>query len=73
MYVCVCRAVSDFQVKAAIEAGADSVEAVIQDCYAGEDCGACHGAIEALIELRSIGLAPAGTCGWAERRQGARP
>jgi bacterioferritin-associated ferredoxin len=73
MYVCVCRAVSDFQVKTAIDAGADSVEAVIQDCCAGEDCGACHGAIEALIEQRSVGLAPLGACQWAKRREDAHP
>ena len=50
MYVCVCRAVTDEKVKAAIAAGAQSVEAVTAACCAGDDCGACHQTIEALIE-----------------------
>jgi bacterioferritin-associated ferredoxin len=52
MYVCVCRVVTDQEVKAAIDAGADTVQAVIQACCAGDDCGACHGAIEDLIDER---------------------
>ena len=49
MYVCVCRAVSEKEVEAAIEGGADTVEAVMNVCCAGDDCGSCHGAIEDLI------------------------
>jgi bacterioferritin-associated ferredoxin len=52
MYVCVCRAVTDREVKAAIEAGADTVAAVTRVCCAGDDCGACHGVIRELIEER---------------------
>jgi bacterioferritin-associated ferredoxin len=52
MYVCVCRAVTDVEVKAAIDAGAETVRAITQACCAGEDCGACHGAIEDLIDER---------------------
>ena len=42
MYVCVCRAVTEETVKAAIEAGAKSVDAVTAACCAGDDCGSCH-------------------------------
>ena len=52
MYVCVCRAVTEEDVKAAIDAGADTVQAVTRACCAGDDCGTCHGAIEALIQKR---------------------
>jgi bacterioferritin-associated ferredoxin len=52
MYICTCRAVTEAQVKSAIHAGATTVEAVTGACCAGEDCGACHGAIEDLIEER---------------------
>ncbi len=52
MYVCICRAVTDEKVKAAIDAGADSVEAVTAACCAGDDCGSCHGLIEDMIEAR---------------------
>jgi bacterioferritin-associated ferredoxin len=52
MYVCICRAVTEEKVKAAIDAGATSVEAVTGVCCAGDDCGACHQTIEDMIEER---------------------
>ena len=52
MYVCICRAVTEREVKAAIDAGADTVLAVTKACCAGDDCGACHGVIRELIEDR---------------------
>jgi bacterioferritin-associated ferredoxin len=55
MYVCVCRAVTEEEVKAAIDSGADTVSAVTRACCAGDDCGACHAAIEGLIEGRRAG------------------
>jgi bacterioferritin-associated ferredoxin len=55
MYVCICRAVTDDKVEAAIEGGARTVEAVTAACCAGEDCGACHGAIEEMIEAYAEG------------------
>ena len=58
MYVCVCRAVKEESVRAAIEAGAKSVEAVTAACCAGDDCGACHEKIEELIEERHGCVAP---------------
>ncbi len=59
MYVCVCRAVTEDKVKAAIDAGARSVEEVTGACCAGDDCGSCHGMIEDLIEKRWGSVAPA--------------
>jgi bacterioferritin-associated ferredoxin len=50
MYVCVCRAVTEQEVKAAIDGGAESVCAVTRACQAGDDCGACHQTIEDMIE-----------------------
>ena len=52
MYVCVCHVVTDKEVKAAIDAGAHTLAAVIDACCAGGDCGGCHGAIEDMIEAR---------------------
>jgi bacterioferritin-associated ferredoxin len=52
MYVCICRAVSDKEIKEAIDAGADTVAAVTVACCAGDDCGACHGVIQELIDER---------------------
>jgi bacterioferritin-associated ferredoxin len=53
MYVCVCRAVTEDSVKAAIEGGARSVDAVTASCCAGDDCGACHQVIEQMIETHT--------------------
>ncbi len=53
MYVCVCRAVKEETVKAAIEGGAHSVDAVTRACCAGDDCGACHQVIEEMIEAHT--------------------
>jgi bacterioferritin-associated ferredoxin len=50
MYVCVCLAVSDREVREAIEGGASTREAVTRVCKAGGDCGACHGMIATMIE-----------------------
>lgn len=50
MYVCVCLAVSDREVREAIESGATTREAVTRACKAGGDCGACHGMIATMIE-----------------------
>jgi bacterioferritin-associated ferredoxin len=52
MFVCICGVVTERDVRAAIDAGATSVEAVIAACAAGGDCGACHAAIEEMIEDR---------------------
>ena len=52
MYVCICRAVTEQDVKSAIEEGAKTVQAVTRSCCAGDDCGACHDTIEDMIEDR---------------------
>jgi bacterioferritin-associated ferredoxin len=53
MYVCVCLAVSQSEVEAAIDSGATTREAVTRACGAGGDCGACHGMIRDMIEERT--------------------
>jgi len=50
MFVCVCHAISDREVRSAIEGGATTREAVTRACRAGGDCGACHQTIEDMIE-----------------------
>jgi bacterioferritin-associated ferredoxin len=50
MYVCVCLAVTEAEVRSAIEAGATTREVVTKHCRAGGDCGACHGMIDQMIE-----------------------
>jgi bacterioferritin-associated ferredoxin len=58
MYVCVCRAVKDDQVRAAIAAGARSVDDVTAACCAGDDCGACHATIEGMIQEQHGSVSP---------------
>ncbi|WP_394827471.1 bacterioferritin-associated ferredoxin [Pendulispora albinea] len=50
MFICICNAVTDSEVRAAIEGGACSREEVTQACSAGGDCGSCHHMIEDMVE-----------------------
>jgi bacterioferritin-associated ferredoxin len=49
MVLCICRAITDREIDAAVRAGASSVDAVAACCGAGSDCGACRDAIEVRI------------------------
>ena len=42
MILCVCRAVQDRVVGAAIVEGASTLDEIVAACAAGSDCGACH-------------------------------
>jgi bacterioferritin-associated ferredoxin len=59
MWVCVCHAVTDREVNAAIAGGAATREAVTTACGAGGDCGSCHHMIEQMIEAQSDVIDPA--------------
>jgi bacterioferritin-associated ferredoxin len=67
MLVCLCKGVSDKHVGAAIARGADTIEAVGDECGAGTGCGACHDMIAHLIakggQATPIDLARAATQG----------
>ena len=54
MWVCICNAVTDRDIHAAIEAGASTREAVTAACGAGGDCGACHHMIEQMIDGHEV-------------------
>ena len=58
MYVCVCNAVSDKEVKEAIARGASSVSEVVRSCKAGGDCGSCHGRIQSMLDGRDGLVSP---------------
>jgi bacterioferritin-associated ferredoxin len=59
MYVCICNAVTEGQIKASLDAGAATLEGVARACRAGSDCGACRTAIEEMIEEHAgCGAAP---------------
>jgi bacterioferritin-associated ferredoxin len=50
MYVCVCNAVTDREVEAAIDGGANTRLEVTRACGAGGDCGTCHRVIEDMLD-----------------------
>ena len=47
--VCHCLAVAESEVRAAIRAGADSVQSVGRYCEAGTGCQSCHAPIRMLL------------------------
>jgi bacterioferritin-associated ferredoxin len=53
VFACICCAVSVDEVNAAIDGGAETVQAVSDATDAGTGCGTCHDRIEGLIEARA--------------------
>lgn len=49
MYACSCRAVRERTVRAAIAAGAWSIEQIGARCGAGTVCGGCHPILDELL------------------------
>ncbi|MEU1504185.1 (2Fe-2S)-binding protein [Kitasatospora sp. NPDC005748] len=49
MYVCMCHAVTEAQVKKEIDAGANTPRQIARGCKAGTDCGSCVRRIQALL------------------------
>ncbi len=52
MILCVCRAVREREVDAAIAGGARTVREVGRSCGAGVDCGACVADVKARLHAR---------------------
>jgi bacterioferritin-associated ferredoxin len=52
VFACICCAVSVDEVNSAIDAGADTVDAVSHATDAGTGCGTCHERLKGLIEDR---------------------
>ena len=50
MIVCQCRCITDRQVRAAAERGADDLDSLARACGAGTDCRGCHSTLEMLLE-----------------------
>jgi bacterioferritin-associated ferredoxin len=49
VYVCICYAVPDSEVRACIARGARTVEEVGEACDAGTGCGSCHDQIDVFL------------------------
>jgi bacterioferritin-associated ferredoxin len=52
MFACICHAVDEHQIHAAVHEGADTLLDVARLTGAGTGCGGCHDRIEDLIEAR---------------------
>lgn len=53
MIVCHCNVVNERTVRAAIDAGAETVAEIGMRCKAGTDCEACHPELERLLSERA--------------------
>ena len=53
MYVCICRAVTEAEVRGCIAEGACTVRDVVNSCAAGTGCGTCLGKIVALLSAHA--------------------
>ncbi|MFN9174568.1 MAG: (2Fe-2S)-binding protein [Synechocystis sp.] len=59
MYICICRGITDQDIKDAADQGITSIQELSQSMGVGEDCGACHGhacQVLAAISQRSTTL-----------------
>jgi bacterioferritin-associated ferredoxin len=50
MYVCVCKAVTDSQIKSAIENGVCTRKQLFQSLGIGGDCGKCNKQVRELLD-----------------------
>jgi bacterioferritin-associated ferredoxin len=50
MFVCQCGAVTDREIVAAIDDGADTVETIGAETGAGTGCGGCHESIRKILD-----------------------
>jgi bacterioferritin-associated ferredoxin len=49
MYVCLCRAVTDHEIRAAVGLGADTLDAIGEQLGVGTRCGCCRDTAAKLI------------------------
>lgn len=52
MYACICNAVTVEDVSAAVDAGAESLDAIARATNAGTNCHSCHDHLEDIVEER---------------------
>ena len=58
MYVCICHAVTDRQVRTVIEEGARSVVEVQMQLPVGSCCGRCADTVQTMLEEHADACAP---------------
>jgi len=60
MYVCICHAVTDVELRGCIRRGARTVEDIGDACDAGTGCGTCLDTIDVLLTAESAPSVVAG-------------
>ncbi len=50
MYVCICKAVTDSQIREAIDRGACTRKKLVHCLGVGRDCGKCNGDVRELLQ-----------------------
>jgi bacterioferritin-associated ferredoxin len=53
MYICICKAVTDGQIRAAISQGACTRKQLIECLSVGRDCGKCNPDVRELLSLHA--------------------
>jgi bacterioferritin-associated ferredoxin len=56
MYVCCCTGVTDTTIRAAIEAGATSIEEITRCTRAGSRCGSCRPEIADMLAAAGVAI-----------------
>jgi bacterioferritin-associated ferredoxin len=56
MYVCVCKAVTDTQIKSAINEGVNSRRELFKCLGVGGDCGKCNPHVKELLDCHNHSL-----------------
>jgi bacterioferritin-associated ferredoxin len=57
MFVCICAAVPDSEIRSCVAGGASTVEEVGDACGAGTGCGSCHDQIDTFLLASQAPLA----------------
>jgi len=67
MYICICKAVTDGQIRQAIHAGACTRKQLIECLNVGRDCGKCNADVRELLNQHVPNI-QASTCGLSKAR-----
>jgi bacterioferritin-associated ferredoxin len=54
MYVCVCKAVTDKQIRRAVDEGIDTRKELFQCLGVGSDCGKCSKHVKKILAEKSV-------------------
>jgi len=54
MYVCLCKGITDTQIRAAVDQGADSITKLQKKIGVAQSCGSCIEMTESILKQESI-------------------